>query len=88
MNKRELIDAATAKVARVSHYDASEVVNATLQVVAERLRAGERVELYAFGNFSVVDRAAHEARNPKTGAPVHVPAKRAVKFKAARALLG
>jgi len=34
-----------------------------------------------FGKLVVVDRAARMGRNPKTGEPIQIPAKRAVKFR-------
>jgi len=50
------------------------------------LKKGEEVSVAGFGIFAVKDRAARVARNPKTGEPVNVPAKRVPKFKPAKAL--
>ena len=49
------------------------------------LKSGDKVQLAPFGQFKVRDRAARMARNPQTGAPVKVPAKRVLKFLAGRA---
>ena len=39
-----------------------------------------------FGNFVVADRKATTARNPRTGETIDVPASKAPKFKAGKAL--
>jgi DNA-binding protein HU-beta len=44
------------------------------------------VQLTPFGQFKIRDRAARVARNPQTGEPVNVPAKRVLKFIAGRSL--
>jgi DNA-binding protein HU-beta len=44
------------------------------------LRSGEAVTLTGFGAFKVVERRARTGRNPKTGAPITIPARRAVTF--------
>ncbi|QJW94007.1 HU family DNA-binding protein [Frigoriglobus tundricola] len=54
--------------------------------VAEVLMTQKRVEIDGFGAFEVFERKARIARNPRTGARLDVPAKRAVKFKPANAL--
>jgi DNA-binding protein HU-beta len=48
--------------------------------------SGEAVKIPGFGQFKVRDRAARIARNPATGEPVKVPAKRVFKFLPAKAL--
>lgn len=60
--------------------DIDTVFTATINVMAARLADGEDVQIKGFGSFKVVDRAERNRRNPKTGAPVLVPAGRTVKF--------
>lgn len=55
--------------------------DAFLNVIEEKLIAGERVSFIGFGTFSVVDKPARTARNPKTGKDIKVAAKKVVKFK-------
>jgi len=40
------------------------------------------VAISGFGRFSVAERAARQARNPRTGEPIDVPAGRAPRFSA------
>jgi integration host factor subunit beta len=50
------------------------------------LKQGERIEIRGFGSFQVKVREAREGRNPKTGEPVHISAKRTPFFKVGKEL--
>jgi DNA-binding protein HU-beta len=63
-----------------------ELMEALLDRITSVLKSGDKVQLTPFGQFKIRDRAARIARNPQTGAPVNVPAKRVLKFIAGRAL--
>ena len=63
-----------------------ELVEALLDRITSVLKSGDKVQLTPFGQFKIRDRAARVARNPQTGEPVNVPAKRVLKFIAGRAL--
>ena len=85
MNKAELISAA-AERSLATKKDTEAILNAALDLIAEALARGEKVQLVGFGSFEVKDRAARTARNPKTGETIAVPASRAPQFKAGKAL--
>ena len=61
------------------------VLNVAQDTIEEELRRGNGVKL-AIGQFKRADRKAREARNPQTGKPVKVAAKRAAKFVPAKQL--
>jgi DNA-binding protein HU-beta len=63
-----------------------EIIETILARVTEVLKSGDKVQLAPFGLFRIRDRAARMARNPMTGEPVKVPAKRVLKFVAGKAL--
>ncbi len=63
-----------------------EIIDALLDKFTDVLKSGDKVQLTPFGQFKVRDRAARIARNPKTGEPIKVPAKRVLKFIAGRTL--
>ena len=50
------------------------------------MKKGDAVSLVGFGTFSVAERAARTARNPRTGQTIRVGASKAPKFKAGKAL--
>ena len=81
MNKSELIKAAAAK-AEVSAALAAKVLDAALEAAVEAVKKGEGVQLIGYANISVAKKAARQAKNPRTGAVINVPAKKVVKIKA------
>ncbi len=85
MNKTELVAAVAAK-AEISKKDADKAVAAVIDSVTDALKAGDKVQLIGFGTFEVRERAAKEARNPKTGETIKVPATKVPAFKAGAAL--
>ncbi|MCB5442517.1 HU family DNA-binding protein [[Ruminococcus] lactaris] len=85
MNKTEFI-AAVAEKAEISKKDSEKALKAFVDVVAEQLKAGEKVQLVGFGTFEVSERAAREGRNPQTGETMTIAACKAPKFKAGKAL--
>ena len=85
MNKTEFI-AAGAEKAEISKKDSEKALKAFVDVVAEQLKAGDKVQLVGFGTFEVSERAAREGRNPQTGETMTIAACKAPKFKAGKAL--
>ncbi len=85
MNKGELVSAVAEKIG-VSKGQAGEALDAALTAITEALKRGEQVKIVGFGTFEVAERAAGEARNPKTGEKVQVPASRSPKFRAGTGL--
>lgn len=85
MNKTELVAAISEKT-ELTKKDSEKALKALIDVVAEELKKGEKVQLVGFGTFEVVERAAREGRNPLTGESLHIEASKAPKFKAGKAL--
>ena len=85
MNKAELV-AAIAEKAELSKRDSEAALKAFTDIVAEELKKGEKIQLVGFGTFEVAERAARTGRNPQTGAEMTIPASKAPKFKAGKAL--
>jgi DNA-binding protein HU-beta len=63
-----------------------EIIETILSRITDVLKSGDKVQLAPFGLFRIRDRAARMARNPMTGEPVKVPAKRVLKFVAGKSL--
>ncbi len=85
MNKTELV-AAIADKTELSKKDSEKALKAFIDVVAEELQKGEKIQLVGFGTFEVAERAAREGRNPLTGEKMQISASKAPKFKAGKAL--
>ena len=75
MNKTELVAAMAEKA-----------LKAFTDVVADELKKEGKVQLVGFGTFEVSKRAAREGRNPQSGKVMSIPASKAPKFKAGKAL--
>ena len=85
MNKTELV-AAIADQADLSKKDAAKALKAFVDVITDELKKGEKIQLVGFGSFEVTERAAREGINPLTKKPMSIPASKAPKFKAGKAL--
>lgn len=87
MNHVELVHQTAARTG-LTKADTDATLRAALEVAAEELRAGSReVTLLKVGKLTVVEKSARTGRNPRTGAPVGIPARRAVKFKSSAGLV-
>jgi DNA-binding protein HU-beta len=85
MNKGELVNAMADKVG-LTRAQAGEALDAAIDTITEALKKGDEVKIVGFGTFVVTDRAAGEARNPRTGEKVQVPASKSPKFRAGAGL--
>jgi len=74
MTKAELVDKVAATLQLPKHQTET-VVNMFLQCITDALGKGDKVELRGFGSFRLRHRRPRPARNPRTGAPVQIPAK-------------
>ena len=79
MNKSQLVDH-VAKDTELTKADASRAIESTIDHISRTLKKGEEVALTGFGKFSVVQRAARQGVNPRTGEPVKIKASKAPKF--------
>ncbi len=84
LTKSELITRIFERHPSLTSRDADMAVNEVLRAMVSALSHGVRVEVRGFGSFSLKYRAAREGRNPRTGAPVSVPAKFVPHFRAGK----
>lgn len=85
MTKAELVES-VADAAELTKKDAERLVEIVFESIIETLNQGEKIELRGFGSFRVRERGARRGRNPKTGDPVSIPAKRVPYFKPGKEL--
>ncbi|MCK5096095.1 MAG: HU family DNA-binding protein [Candidatus Pacebacteria bacterium] len=85
MNKQAIIEAVHEKVGGTK-VSAEQAVDTVVESIIETLKKGEEVSIAGLGIFSVKERAARTARNPRTGEAIQVPAMTVPKFRAAKAL--
>jgi len=85
MNKAGIADAVHIVVGGTKT-TAEQAVEKVIEVIIGSLKKGEEVSIAGLGIFSVKERAARQARNPRTGEAISVPAMKVPKFKASKHL--
>ncbi len=85
MNKAELVEAIAAD-ANITKSQAQGALDSFVNNVQKTLKNGQKVTLVRFGTFSTSMRQARTGRNPQTGMPIQIPAKRVAKFSAGKSL--
>jgi DNA-binding protein HU-beta len=83
MTKAELLEKA-AKDAGISKAAAGKALDSFIDSVVKSVKKGNKVALVGFGTFSVSKRKARTGRNPQTGAPIKIPARKVPKFSAGK----
>jgi len=85
MTKSELIEAIAAR-GELTKARAEMVVNCVFDAMTEALQRSQGIEIRGFGSFTVRPYKPYDGRNPRTGQPVPVPAKRLPFFKVGKEL--
>ena len=85
MNKAGIVDAVHA-ILGGTKVQAEQAVETVLNSIVNTMKTGQEVSIAGLGIFSVKERAAREARNPRTGETIKVAAMKVPKFRAAKAL--
>jgi len=69
-----------------SRRDAAEIVDLVFETIKEALGRGDKIKIYGFGNFVTRQKKSRVGRNPQTGEPLHIAARRAVTFQCSELL--
>ncbi|MEK7643401.1 MAG: HU family DNA-binding protein [Patescibacteria group bacterium] len=85
MNKGDLVESVFNKIGGTKK-GAEEAVETVFDTITKALSKGDEVAVSGFGTFLVKKRQARTARNPRTGATVHVPATQVPKFRPGKGL--
>ena len=87
ISKAALVDVIASKT-KLSKKDSDAALKAALAAIQAEVKKGNVVRLVGFGTFKTVQRKATVKKNPKTGKPVNVPAKKVAKAKLSKTFLG
>lgn len=85
LNKPEFVTL-LAERCEVTKKDAEAMYDDVFGTLADAIAGGEEVAIAGLGRVKIAERAAHTARNPKTGDTVEVPAKKVPKFQFAKSI--
>lgn len=86
MTKSELIEKMADRLGELSAKDVELAIKEILEMMAQSLSKGERIEIRGFGSFSLHFRAPRVGRNPKTGDAVELNGKYVPHFKPGKEL--
>lgn len=86
MTKSELIEKVVQEHGVLNLKVSEMLVNTVFDSIEDALRNGDKVEIRGFGSFTIRERAGREARNPKSGEVVNIPAKKTPFFKTGKEL--
>ena len=84
MNKKELIEKISLN-SGLTFRQSERALNELINAISIELKNGE-VRLTGFGTFTVTERPERQGRNPKTGEPMAIGAKRVPVFRAGSTL--
>jgi nucleoid DNA-binding protein len=85
MKKSDIVDSISGKIG-VPKAQVQQMVDDVFDLIAEGLTKGEKIDLRGFGTFSVRDSKARTGRNPQSGEPIQIPARRVPAFKPGKEL--
>ncbi|MFQ5850855.1 MAG: integration host factor subunit alpha [Candidatus Binatia bacterium] len=85
MTKADIIARIYEKVG-FSKKDATDVVEATFEIIKSRLGEGEKVKISGFGNFVVNSKRPRKGRNPQTGEEIIIEGRKVLTFKPSQIL--
>ena len=86
MTKAEFVKALKEKAGLATLAQAEAAYDSLFGILKATLKKGDDVAITGFGSFKVMKRKARKGRNPRTGKEMQIPAKKAVKFTAGKAL--
>lgn len=86
MNKADLVNE-LAKKMQVTQDQSRQFLNTLEEVLTEAIKQDSTVVLQGFGTFTPWEQTEREGRNPRTGTPCTILARKSVKFKPGKFLL-
>lgn len=80
MTKRDLVENVRS-TSNLQRKEAEEIVESILDILKETLASGEEVKVSGFGKFVVNQKHDRTGRNPQTGEPLTITARKILTFK-------
>ncbi len=86
MTKADIVEGVYERLGGFSKKEAAAIVETILDVMKDALVSGEKVKISSFGSFSVRAKNERLGRNPKTGKPLEITARKVLTFKPSQVL--
>lgn len=85
MTKADIVNRIYERVG-FSKKEATDVVEATFEIIKSRLEQGDKVKISGFGNFVVHGKQPRKGRNPRTGEEITIDSRKVLTFKPSQTL--
>lgn len=82
LTRQDIALALYARLGNISHREAKRLTDSVIDEMVDTLSSGETLKLHDFGSFVVRSKHERAGRNPRTGEPVPIQARRVIVFKA------
>ena len=86
MTKADIVETVYEKVGGFSKKEAADIVETVFDTIKGTLERGEKIKISGFGNFVVREKKQRIGRNPQTGEPIPISARRVLTFKPSQVL--
>ncbi|HOI10677.1 MAG TPA: integration host factor subunit alpha [Myxococcota bacterium] len=86
MTKADIVEGVYERLGGYSKKEAAAIVETILDVMKDALVAGDKVKISSFGSFTVRAKRHRMGRNPKTGKPLQISARKVLTFKPSQVL--
>ena len=87
MTKAEIVEYVHERVEGLVKKEAVEYIETLFELIKDELSAGKSVKVSGFGSFVVREKRARMGRNPQTGDPMVITARKVVNFKPSQLLV-
>ncbi|RME43512.1 MAG: integration host factor subunit alpha [Deltaproteobacteria bacterium] len=85
MTKADIVESIYEKLG-FTKKESAQIVDTVFEILKQRLEAGEKIKISGFGNFVVREKRPRIGRNPQTGEPIEISARRVLTFKPSQVL--
>src|SRR5690606_5532411 len=84
MTKADIVQAVYTRLGGFSKKESADLVDLVFETMKETLGRGEKIKISGFGNFVLRDKRERQGRNPQSGDPITITARRVLNFKASQ----
>ncbi len=81
MTKADIVDLVFEKMQDVNKKQVTDWVEEVFAVIKDTLTTGEDIKISGFGNFKLRSKNSRMGRNPRTGEPVEITARKVLTFR-------
>ncbi len=84
--KAEIVEYVYQRVSGLSKKEAADLVERVFETMKQVIAQGDKLKVSGFGNFVVRSKRERMGRNPQTGEPLPITARRVLTFKPSQVL--